>query len=1058
MTAIDVNDLITKKEYTSLKFVNHTRREDISGYVVTDLDKYFAKPLQLAGHQIFINNLFNPHTPYKRIALNHHTGSGKTLVLNSTAKIYVEYFKNIREAPQVTVLTFMADTIVNELEKFPELGYISLEEKARMEQWSKSSNEADKVRKRYLQAIIRRRITDKNRGGFYKFYGYQQFSNLLFNITTKGLMANVSHSSIYENVDNFLEYIDSAIKAGHIEVNNTLLNSLKYGLVFCDEIHNVYNMVATNNRGLAIKYALDLLEREDPMSSPRVMYASATLLSGSPTEIISLMNLLIPLANYSKQEFFNGEDLLPGALEKISAICKGYISFVKNNISGSYPQRNIIGESFDDIPYLSFIKCKLSKLQQKTMETIEFPINSFIIDDMVFPNPKFSVSDIMSGNVQPMLYDNMSLKSTIASADSRWKNDIGIEVLDNTVSGSFLSIDRIGIFSSKYHQLLKDIIGTIKKGIVGKMLVYHPYLSGSGLYLLKEMMLQNGFLDEGSSPIASTMCSVCGVPNGEHTKASHKFMPCRLLMMHGEDKKSMNTNLRLFKSMSNVFGYEYRLVLGSKVVQEGVDFNALRFLYVASPTIDISSLMQLFGRAIRNGSHDQLDPQYRNVDIRVYVQVSPTLDPPDLTHYKKKIKAFIDIQKIESELRKYAVDSFINYDKMLKVKDNSIDGIPYEPAVTLKQQPKEVNFSWRAFGYADNEVFTIINIIKKLFILRPVWTFDDLCVNIMDPLASYASPYDHSTFDKSNIVIALNFLISEIYADIINDDMLVNNPYIPYIRTHGDLKRIVYADPYFVLVMVDQIMMPIVDFDSYIPHKQVDKYSIVPLGSDGTMTESNLEKILDKISKKYDNKNLYKVLTAYDENFHIAFLKADINDRLQHNNVTKQIVKLYDTMNYYIYVDNFIQPEMLQQYSIKRSTAGPIGYAYKHNAYIFGNGTWNEISLHLVRRPVFKENNIIIGFMDHLKDIVTLKLRPPLQLMKDVSDMRSFNRGTRCDTITQADKVAIIKNLNINADDEDMCKSILNELLKRELAERVKNGNIKWIYTIMETVPTKLNK
>lgn len=1054
-----IDELIQKKEYTSLRYVEPTRSDDISGYIVPDISKLRVGTLQLNGHQIFIKNLFNPRTPYKRIVLNHQTGSGKTMVLNATAKMYMEYFKQMRESPVITVISFQPDIIVNDLLKFPELGYISKQEIQRLDQLHKSPNENDKIKYANMSAAIRRRITNKSSGGFYRFYGYQKFSNDVFIITPAGISAGIKHKIIYDR-DDFIEYIEKAINGKLISVNNTLINSMKYGLVFCDEIHNVYNMKETNNRGLAIKYVLDLLEREDPTSSPRVIYASATLFSGSPTEVISLMNLVIPLADFKKDDFFNKEELKPGALEKISELCKGYISFVNNNKSGSYPARIIAGEPFDDIKYLNFIKCPLSRLQQLTMDQVHLPTQSFILNDMVFPNPKFKAEDIIAQKVFPMLYDTNTYRSAIAGADTKWKKEIGIDVMPqtNTLTGSFLDIENIGIYSSKYKQLLTDVLKVIKTGTIGKMLVYHPYITGAGVLLLKEMFIRNGFVEGTNAILASTICSMCGVRNDKHSSSSHKFIACRLMTMYGDDRKARRATLSLFKAASNVEGYEYRMIIGSKVIQEGVDFNAVRFLYVASPTTDISALMQVFGRAVRHASHDQLEQQYRTVEIRIYVQVpaanATNKNTQDLMHYREKMKTYVSIQKIEAELHKHAIDCFINYDKMKKLTSESIDGVPYEPSRKISKSTPST-FSWKAFGHNDDEIFVIMNIIKKLFILRPVWKYDDLKYNIYNPEKIYQSAYDHSSFEENSIIIALNFLISDVYAEFSNNDILTTNPYIPYIQIYGELKRIVYAEPYFILTMVDEMMAPILDYDSFLPHLQTPPHVVIDLTESETIGISALNKLLARLEMKYKDKNILNVLIDYDAKFHSSLLRAILEKSVEGQFVDAMSV-LYDEINYYVYTKDFIHPDIFIAYNIRPNTVAPIGYVQDKNVFIWNGSVWTELAAHLLKRSQYNENDIIIGFIDYVKDKLSFRVRPPLHKMKDIKDMRNINRGTRCETLTQNAKSVLAKQLKV-PETGDICSHILNNLLKREYEERKSRGVVKWLYTPMEFVPIKLN-
>ena len=302
---VDTTKLMTQKEFYSLRYVDTPETPLPTGYIDYEhLQQNITDVLQLQGHQIFLKNLFNPHTQYKRLLLYHSTGTGKTLVILTIAQMYVEYFKKMRQQPQVTIIGFTEDIMVKELTKFTDFGYITRAEQEQLETLRKSRSEKDQLRRRGLRATIKRRMTDKSRGGYYQFYGYQKFANDLFLITAKGVEAKIAYNDIYESDVDFNNRIDDYVEKGFITVNRALIESLKYSFIACDEIHNVYNVKSKNNRGMAIQYVLDILEAEDPMSSPRVIFASATPLSGSTFEVVDIMNLLIPGSNLSRSDFF----------------------------------------------------------------------------------------------------------------------------------------------------------------------------------------------------------------------------------------------------------------------------------------------------------------------------------------------------------------------------------------------------------------------------------------------------------------------------------------------------------------------------------------------------------------------------------------------------------------------------------------------------------------------------------------------------------------------------------------------------------------------------------
>ena len=112
------------------------------------------------------------------------------------------------------------------------------------------------------------------------------------------------------------EQIRVALANGKLAYNTELLAQFKNSLIICDEIHNVYNSIEKNNWGIAIQAVLD----KEPTC--RAVFASATPLNNSPTEIIDLLNLLIPQdQRLTKSVFFSNNNVLkPNALEKIAEL------------------------------------------------------------------------------------------------------------------------------------------------------------------------------------------------------------------------------------------------------------------------------------------------------------------------------------------------------------------------------------------------------------------------------------------------------------------------------------------------------------------------------------------------------------------------------------------------------------------------------------------------------------------------------------------------------------------------------------------------------------------
>jgi hypothetical protein len=1060
---VDINKIMTQKEFYSLRYVDTPDTPLPIGYIDYDyLQKNISNVLQLQGHQIFMKNLFDPHTNYKRLLLYHSTGTGKTLVILTIAQMYINYFKKMRQQPQITIIGFTEDIIVRELMKFPDFGYITKVEQDLLETLRNSKIEKDQLRRRGLKSMIKRRITDKTRGGYYQFYGYQKFANDLIIITPKGLQEKIAHNEIYESEETFCQKITEYSEKGLIQINRQLIESLKYSFIACDEIHNVYNIKAKNNRGMAIQYALDTLEKENPMTSPRVIFASATPLTGSPLEIVDIMNLLIPNLNIKRIDLFekNGK-MRPDTLSRVGKLCTGYVSFLKDTNVKLYPKRITDGETLFNIPYLKFTPCPMSKLQQDTLATIKdideieslLSSGTYTLYDMVFPNPD---SDKIG------LYNSNKISGSISMASQKWKDQVGIHIEGNYITGNFLEYQNIGKYSTKYKTLLDEIFDILDNKDPGKMIVYHYYVSTSGVMLLKELLLMNGFLDATSTPLSNTRCSICGMINKNHNKITdHQFKPARVLVVCGDMGADLDRNLAMFNAKNNIYGYEFRVLIGSRVIHEGIDFNCVRYMYVLSLPRDISTLIQLYGRAIRAKSHLWLPTEYRTVTLYNLVSTfkNEKIISPEVLNYKRKMEIYQQIQLIERELRRYAIDNFINYDKMQLPDKPTLDGLPYEPVFTfnkdkIKDQADVTTF--RAYGYGNIEVDTLIIYIKRLFMFRPVWTYKDLWIEVRHPSALYKTAYDHSTFDESNFQLALDFLINGTYVELMEEIDTNYNVNVPYINMGSEIRRVIFQDPYFILTSVDELGMPVIDYDSFmrIDSTEVDTEISVSKYVDESITEKNFTNYLKEYIEKYKS-NPIMSLVKLNQNFHYTICKYTVEGEFIKN--VKELVDLYKDLHILLTGDDFLSKETADSYQIT-SKEKPIGFMAGDFSYIYAQKKWTKIPTSLFNIPAREENKDVVGYSKQTSLDIDFKIRDSLTsaTFKSFKDKRKIQKGMVCGSIKSTRKTKIAKNLGINMTDKknkDICIFILQKLLNNEYQDRDKKNGLRWFYFFCDPMP-----
>lgn len=354
-------DLGARKEFRSLRPGTVSEKAAEAAAAALGLPAYGAQlypgeraakipGLRLHGAQEFVRTFENPDTPYPRLLLNWQTGVGKTIGALGIAQAFVRQFRARpavppAERPTVAVLGFTRTIIQAELLANPEFGYVSAEEVAELERLQHRAGEAGasaataeaRAYSNYAGAL-KRRLTDRARGGYYAFYGYKEFAARLFAITRRGAAERFSVQSLYQRAGQqpaeprgerqqrgfgetgtdgsgtssgtedgeaggeaedgaaFLERIEAAVAGGLVRVNRELLGTLRGGLVIADEVHNTYNVRWKNNYGVAIQYALDALEAEGPGAAPRAVFLTATVSGGSAAEVVDLLNLLLPRA------------------------------------------------------------------------------------------------------------------------------------------------------------------------------------------------------------------------------------------------------------------------------------------------------------------------------------------------------------------------------------------------------------------------------------------------------------------------------------------------------------------------------------------------------------------------------------------------------------------------------------------------------------------------------------------------------------------------------------------------------------------------------------------
>jgi superfamily II DNA/RNA helicase len=877
-----IEDIIQRKEFYWAKKWNIETPSEIENFIpkflIQESSKYGVK-LKPHSYQIFIENLLNPNTPYKRLLLLWDTGIGKTIASLLSAMKFIEHFRlesesGNKEIGSVFIIGFSEKVFKNDLLRFPEFGFLNRDEKIELERIKKIAlNGSIKDIEIYKERIIkiRKRLSNRRGNGFFKFYGYKAFVNRIFIPKHKTDLTIMTE-----------EQIKDALKSGEIKYNEELLLEFKNSLIICDEIHNVYNSIEKNNWGIAIQSVLD----KEPTC--KAIFMSATPINNSPTEIIDILNLLVSndeiKKDYGKEhlkreDFFKNEkELKPNALEQISRLCRGKISFVKDTNPQYFPELRSLGENIPGVSYLKFIRCPMTKFHYKTYSSIykgTLSQDSQYLMDFVLPNP----NDENIG-----IYQTDQIKQ-IYSASQTWKNKYEIDYIDNKIVGDICQYDNLKKYSNKYVTLL-DIINDIIKNRKGKICIYHNVVHMSGVLFIAEILIRNGILDENTAPSDNTLCVICGKTKKEHNIKSnkiegggvdlkeiynslndtnsdsynitsqkeldilnhkfdtnitndnnndtnttykyifnnddhynisndnisndnisndnllnnnllnnktklggnikyeqHEFKPVRFVIAHSEiDKSSMEQSIEKFNHIDNVWGDNFLILVGSKVIKESMDIKAIQNMIITRIPDNIQTLIQIRGRAVRKNSHIGLPPENNivnfmilstslpdNFNINDFKQLDNKTHDNNINNktdnkinnkinnktdminnmlsyeeekYRDKINVFKTIQEIEKVFHENAIDAIINKE-IIAYNDKSREKDPlapllYEPNINKKYDKQfnldELKLDTFNIYYNKKEINIIKSIVKQLFIeISTVWRYDDLFDAVKNP-------------------------------------------------------------------------------------------------------------------------------------------------------------------------------------------------------------------------------------------------------------------------------------------------------------------------------------
>jgi len=455
----------------------------------------------------------------------------------------------------------------------------------------------------------------------------------------------------------------------------------------------------------------------------------------------------------------------------------------------------------------------------------------------------------------------------------------------------------------------------------------------------------------------------------------------------------------------------------------------------------------------------------------------------------------------------------------------------FDPTFSPNYNLEDLELStFTAYKYYEEEIKTISYIIKRLFIQQPVWCYDDLLAAVRAP--PFGLEVNPKLFQETNYIIALSNLVistTTIIAStkaVISETMLIERLFDyseRYIYIGGHKHKIEQIDKYYILFPIsDQLVNPLniihaeysehirdkeramiksrpepnnrvlIDVETYL--RPLNKLSGFNISIDMFVSESktgiNYTIKKDKFMAEYEQTGELKgFLFDYSAAFQMMFIEEAIVAVAAQGvgnikPIFSAVIALLGDFRVIISrreVAKYRDTVKLYQQGLPDGTDDtPLGYmtAKSVRLYDLHALAWFEVSkIALNRHASYKENDIIIGYLESAEDYMRFKLRKPIQVIKQdmtrelarirrlekegnfartsVNDTRLIERGIVCSTKNKRDLIHIIASLGVSISKMDrseirikvLCRIIKDKLIANEIKERGRDSKYKYLYS-----------
>ena len=479
---------------------------------------------QMYNHQVFLSRFMSGFNTYDELILYHEMGTGKTTTAINIAESLIKN-KSIKH---VYILS-RGENLMKSFQK--ELATVGSNFK-----------------------YAPRNFKEVN-GNFYQ--DNEMITPTMFYSRIKKLYSR------YYTFDTYQKFVKDVRSKYTVDLNEKYSNCL----FILDEIHNVRD---TSEQSMSVSDIYnDYKSFFDKINYRKIILLSGTLMVDKPSELSSIMNLLIKDKN---KQLLSGKDFSKYTenVPKLGSLIKGRISYLKNMKSDV--KITYMGESKKPLTNTIVYPSVMSPYQtQQYME-------------------RFNTDNKNS-------YFIASRKASIYVDGETFLQQLNRTENQEEVLGV------IKEYSSKYYEIIKKLLENEKENMfIFQFFVSDKSVKNQHFQVLSKCLHRVGFVKFNPSINTKTLSSKPRYAViTSHTSAG--------------DAKLIE---QVYNSPQNKNGEKIRVIIGSEAISEGISFKNVQQIHIVNPFWNNGKLSQAIYRGIRLNSHKDLD----NPKVDIYQHVS----------------------------------------------------------------------------------------------------------------------------------------------------------------------------------------------------------------------------------------------------------------------------------------------------------------------------------------------------------------------------------------------------------------------------------------------------